>query len=279
MKRLIWVSVLFAMITFMASPVFAQMSSAKGSAAITGATLLEATEETHSWDEVLSTYIKVPQDKELVFDVSLECGLYTDTLVRSKGGTKDTSTAMADVKVHVAYQEILGVDGDGKFILGEKKYAYPGDEESGVTFCKREQKMMAKFQGIFQTCEETVILIDPYTGVEREECVLYGTDTCLDAQPVYADDGVTIIDYVVKLDTECLDYEEVQLIQDTVSANAFNFVSANLPQGEYKVTVEAEIKTSADFTNGGAAAKGLIGLGSMIVDEVRYINGDTGQNK
>ena len=138
---------------------------------------------------------------------------------------------------------------------------------------------MAKFQGIFQTCEKYETLIDPYTGEEREECIDYGADTCLDVEAVTADDGVTIVDYVVTLDEGCLDYEEVQLIQDTVSANAFNFVSPNLKQGEYKITVEAEIKTSTDFANGGAAAKGLIGLGSMVVDEVRFIKGDTGQDK
>ena len=279
MKHLVWVSVLFAMISFLASPVFAQMSSAKGSAAISGATLLEATNETHSWDPVLSSYIKIPQDKELVFDVSLECGLYTDTLVRSKGGSKDTSTAMADVKVHVALQKIEGVDANGNFILGEKFYAYPGDGDSGVTYCRREQQLMAKFQGIFQTCEETVVVTDPYTGLDREECIAYGENTCLDVTAVDDDGDGVIDDYVTTVDVDCLDYEEVQLIQDTVSANAFNFVSPNLDQGEYKVTVEAEIKTSDDFANGGAAAKGMIGLGSMVIDEVRFINGDTGQNK
>ena len=278
MKHLVWVSMLFAMIAFMASPVFAQMSSAKGSAAISGATLLAATNKTNSWDPVLSTYVKIPQDKELVFDVSLECGLYTDTLVRSKGGTKDTSTAMAAVKVHVALERIEGVDADGDFILGEKFYAYPGEEDSGVTFCKREQQLMAKFQGIFQTCEDPVFIVDPYTLEEREECAAYGESTCLDVTAVVDGDGI-ITDYVTTVDLECLDYDEVQLIQDTVSANAFNFVSPNLDQGEYKVTVEAEIKTSTDFANGGAAAKGMIGFGSMVVDEVRFINGDTGQNK
>ncbi len=45
------------------------------------------------------------------------------------------------------------------------------------------------------------------------------------------------------------------------------------------MTVEAEIKTDTDFTNGGAEAKGLIGLGSMVVDEVRFIKNDDGNNK
>lgn len=287
MKYLIPVSVLFTMVLFMASPVFAQMSSAKGSAAISGATLIESTDMTHSWDPILSSYIKIPQDKELVFDVALECGLYTDTLVRSKGGTKDTSNAMAQVQVRVALQKILGVDADGKYILdAEKIYAYPGesiinpatgeDEGWGVTYCKREQELMAKFQGIFQQCE--IYAIDPDTGLETEECAEYGADTCLVTECTQ-DDLTGEIDCTTTLDIECLDYEEVQLIQNTVSANAFNFVSPNLDQGEYQATVEAEIKTTTDFDNGGAEAKGLIGLGSMVVDEVRFINGDTGQNK
>lgn len=245
----------------------AQISSAKGSAAISNAVVIQATTQTHSWDPVLTTMIQVPQQKELVFDVALQCGLYTDTLVRSKGGQKDTSIAEAGIDVRVKLQK---VNQDGT--LGAEFFAYP----DLVTYAKRAQTLMAKFQGIFQQCEEYATVIDPYTGEPRQECIAYSADTCLDVSEIDTDGDGAFDDYQTTVDMGCLDYEEVQLVQDTINANAFNFVSPNLEQGEYKVTVEAEISSSTDFTNGGAAAKGLVGLGSMVVDEVRFIKGDAG---
>ena len=38
------------------------------------------------WVTVLTTHIKTPNAKELGIGVSLQCGLVTDTTVRSKGG-------------------------------------------------------------------------------------------------------------------------------------------------------------------------------------------------
>lgn len=218
---------------------FAQMPSAKGSAAITGLTLIEATAETHSWDPVLSTFIKVPQQKELVFDVALQCGLFTSTHVKSKGGKTDTSTATVSIDVHVKLEPVIDVDHDGIPILGAPFYAHPGGENNGVTYAKRTQDLMAKFGGIY-TCED----LDGNGMITLDECVV----------------------------TE----EELRLILDTLNANAFNFIAPDLEQGEYKVTVEAEIKTDTDSQAGSAEAWGLVGMGSMVVDEVRFIKNDSG---
>jgi hypothetical protein len=233
----------------------AQISSAKGSAAIGSApTVIQATVAADGWQTVgVPTMIQVPQSQELVFDVALQCGLYTDTLVKSKGGNSDTSTAEAAIDVRVMLQP---VNQDGS--LGAPFFAYPDE----VTYAKRAQTLMAKFQGIFQQCE----LSDPVSG----ECIQYGTDTCLNV--TQNEDG----SYSTTLDLDCLDYEEVQLVLDTMNANAFNFVSANLDQGEYKVTVQAKISSSTTNQNGSAEARGLVGMGSMVVDQVRFIKGDSG---
>lgn len=277
MKKLFIVCLAFVFVmTLGFANVYAQMPSGKGSAAISDSKLIAETEETQSWDEILSTYIKVPQDKELTFDVSLECGLYTETLVKSKGGIKDTSEAEAKVQVRVMLQKFFGLDENDQPILGEPIYAFPGgtDPDYGVTFCKRRQNLMAKFQGIFQECLETGT--DPVTG--KETCIEW-SNSCLTVTGI-DDDGDGIHDrYITSLDWDCLAYEEVQLILDTVSANAFNFIRANVDQGEYKVTVEAEVTSNTDFQNGGAIAWGLVGMGSMVVDEVRFIKDDVGQNK
>ena len=258
-----FISVLF----FIGSAMAGEIPSAKGSAAISNNTLLEATDRTHSWDPVLSTIIQVASQKELVFDIALQCGLYTDTLARSKGGQKDTSTAEAAIDVRVKLQRL---NSDGTF--GEPFFAYPDH----VIYAKRAQTLMAKFQGIFQTCEAYAMVIDPYSGEPRMECVEYSTNTCLNVNGVDENGDGMIDNYITTVDKDCLDYEEVQLILDTVNANAFNFVSPDLEQGEYKVTVEAEISSDTASTNGGAQAKGLVGMGSMVVDEVRFIKKDTG---
>jgi hypothetical protein len=220
---------------------FAQMPSAKGSAAITGLTLIEATAETHSWDPVLWTYIKVPQQKELIFDVALQCGLFTLTHVKSKHGKSDTSTATVSIDVRVKLEPVIDVNPDGTPILGNPFYAHPGGENEGVTYAKRTQDLMAKFGGIIESCQDI------------------------------NQDGV--IDFL----TECVvTEEELRLTLDTLNANAFNFIAPNLDQGEYEVTVEAQITTDTDSQAGSAEAWGLVGMGSMVVDEVRFIKGDSG---
>lgn len=293
MKKLFIVCLAFVFaITLGFANAYAQMPSGKGSAAISDGVVLEYTPQTNSWDEVVSTYIKIAQDKELVFDVALECGLYTDTHVRSKGGTKDTQNAWAAINVRVKVERLLG---DGT--LGPAIWAHPDNGGKGVTYAKREQTLMAKFQGIFQECQNWEIVyeddgvtpvIDPVTDEPLEVCTSYGTDTCLNVVPIDENnDGVMddangnglSDDYKVTLDVDCLDYEEVQLILETVNANAFNFVSPNLDQGEYKVTVVAEITSNNDEANPFMEAKAFVGLGSMVVDEVRFIKNDVGQDK
>lgn len=94
---------------------------------------------THSWDKVLSTTIKTANQKDLIVGVSMETGITTDTLVKSKGGTSDTSVAAGTVKVRVL------VDRDGNGVLDpETEMAAPGE----VTFDMREQTLMAKLGGI-----------------------------------------------------------------------------------------------------------------------------------
>ncbi len=94
---------------------------------------------------ILSQAIKTPTGKGLFIDVSVECGLVTDTLVQSKKGKKTTAKAEASVMVWVT------VDGE---------YADPGH----VTFCKRTQELTATFSGLLSLC------VDPETGAIDPDC-------------------------------------------------------------------------------------------------------------
>jgi hypothetical protein len=85
-------------------------------------------EVTDTWTPILTQDIKMPNQKDLFIDVSLQCGLYTQTHVKSKGGNKDTSTAEATITVQVL------VDGTP---------AEPGE----VVFSRRYQELSAWLQG------------------------------------------------------------------------------------------------------------------------------------
>ncbi len=208
-------------------PTMAETYSAKTGMAIGSDLVLETKGSAHG--PLLSVDIHVASQKELIFDVSLECGLYTRTLAKSKGGKQDTQTAEASVRINV-----IVTDADGT-----KMFAYPGGEGEGVVFCSRTQTLSATFQGIFADD----------TG-----------DTCLYTDP---DTGA------IKLDMDCLTDEEVELILDTMSANAFNFVAPDLTSGTYHVEVWSDIDTSDDTNQ--VEARALIGRGSMVVDEVRFV--------
>jgi len=105
--------------------------------------------ESLEWTTVLENTLKTPNQKDLFIDVSLECGLYTKTKVKSKGGVPDTSSAEAAIDVRVL------VDGEE---------AYPGE----VVFASRSQTLTAVFQGLIEGCltvdEEGNVIID-------EECL------------------------------------------------------------------------------------------------------------
>lgn len=80
------------------------------------------------WTTILEQDIKAPNGKDLFIDVSLQCGLYTQTHVKSKGGVKDTSSAEGTITVQVL------VDGTP---------AEPGE----VVFSRRYQELSALLQG------------------------------------------------------------------------------------------------------------------------------------
>jgi hypothetical protein len=208
------------------------LPSAKSAVAVS---TLKGMSETNSWNTIpgLTSSIKLAEWKDLATNVSLECGLSTRTKAKSKGGNTDSSTAEASVKVRV---KVTHED-------GTVTYAAPAYED-GVTFCKRTQTLTATFQGLIEQC------ID-------EEGNISLTD-------------------------ECLEPEEVELILDTMNANAFNFLVPNVDSGIHTIEVETEIDTCTgrrDAETGycisgevDADAMATIGLGSMVVDEIRMTN-------
>ncbi len=174
MKRVIITAVITALVlTLVGTGFFASaenLPSSKSAAKVSELTLLEWEPEAPSeippweldenipdvdyegeWTTILDQSIKTPNQKDLFIDVSLEAGLYTRTLVRSKQSSTtsddwDTSRAKAEIRVRVVVDE--GTN--------NQRIASPGS----VVFNSREQTLSAKFMGIF-TGE--CLIVDPIT--------------------------------------------------------------------------------------------------------------------
>ena len=194
---------------------------------------------TGNWTPILTQNIKTPNQKDLIIDVSLETGLYTRTLVRSKRNEADdeewdSSTAHAKIMVRV------GVDGNYVTVNpGEKQeagVAFP----RAVTFNEREQTLSAKFMGIF-------------TG----DCLIVDPDT-----------------HEVSINYTCLEPEELDLILNTLSANSFNFVVADLTPGNHVITVEAMIEANGAAEEGEFEAMAMVGQGSVTIELVRMVKAE-----
>lgn len=104
--------------------------------------------------KVLSSELKNSgTPKDLVIGLSFETSLFTETVVRSKGGTKDTSTASAEIVMKV-------------FVDGVE--AAPGE----IVFDRRYQELWAKLGGVLD-CQDTADADGVYDGIiSFDECNL-----------------------------------------------------------------------------------------------------------
>jgi hypothetical protein len=250
--------------------------ASKATAMVSEVTLINWTGTTDAlydsgWTPILTQNIKTPNNKDLFIDVSLETGLYTLTKVKSKVtesnplGEWDTSKAQAQILVRVL------VDGNAAQGAGEQEagVAFPRE----VIFNEREQVLSAMFMGIFTgdclIVNQSEIQVDNDGDGNYSEDPIDGVDN----------DGDGLIDedppeYSVTIDYDCLEYEELELLLRTMSANSFNFVVADLGPGNHIITVEAKIISNGIFGNGNFEAKGLVGRGSVVIESVRMIKGE-----
>ena len=83
--------------------------------------------------------IRTPANWDLFIDVSLECGLTTDTTVISKLLAKAVADAEAIVKVRV----LVDPEFDGANLLNPEAIAEPGE----IIFARRHQTLIAEFAG------------------------------------------------------------------------------------------------------------------------------------
>ena len=108
--------------------------------------LIKQTSSTNGWVTILAAPIKTPSSKELYVSASLEAGLYTQTLVRSKNNKKDSSTASVAIQVQAL------IDGQPM---------PPGT----VTYAARTQTLSATLEGAIAGCLTTVTNGDGTTSI------------------------------------------------------------------------------------------------------------------
>ena len=65
--------------------------------------------------------------------------------------------------------------------------------------------------------------------------------------------------------------EELQLVLETQSANAFNFFTLDLDQGDHSVEVQAMTYENVDYQAGNASATATIGKATVAIDEVKFV--------
>lgn len=147
----------FLIVSLTFGAVQANTPASKAAAQVADFTLLDwkksDTSATSEWETLLSTTIKTSMQKDLIIDASLESGLYTKTIAKSKDMTSDTSFSRAGIEVRVL------IDG---------KPAYPDD----VIFARRSQELSATLQGqlaLIDTNDDGIVGFDELTSIAPEE--------------------------------------------------------------------------------------------------------------
>jgi hypothetical protein len=195
---------------------------------------------------ILEQDIRTPNGKDLFIDVSLECGLATDTVVKSKGGQRDTSVAEAGVFLQVLVDDTV---------------ALPGD----VVFCRRTQKLTAVLDGLLSQC----LIQDPTCTDEQianGECGLVIDPICLEQDLLPEEVGFFL---------DSMNANAFNFVMPDLSAGVHTVkVQARIAE---RTCTYAGDEAPADCPNDGLGsgdATATIGNGSVTVQLVRMIRGE-----
>lgn len=73
----------------------------------------------------------------------------------------------------------------------------------------------------------------------------------------------------IVLNTNCVQPEVIELIQDTAQANSFVFAAPNLPQGVHNIKVQAKLDFQGNAQKGTFKAAASLGKGTLVAESVR----------
>jgi len=208
MKRAAWMMVVVGIalvLPFLASNGFAQsLPSTKAAIDISSSVLLGT--EYDVWTPILTAPIKMPEQKDLYMGVSLVTSLVTETLVKSKGGSPDTSSAEVMVKVRVLLDPGTALE----------RVAAPGE----VVYDRRRQELMAKFGGVLNCSDlngDGVITFDECSLTDEELKLILDTEAAHHFNFVIDDLGAGV--HTVRV--EALLHRNTSSVAGSASASGF----------------------------------------------------------
>lgn len=189
------------------------------------------------WRTILKQQIKTAQQKDLFIDSALQCGIVTDTTVKSLNGSLDSAEARGTVRVRVKI-----TDGDGNVRYAQPSTSIDANQQStgtngGVVYCDRVQTLAAKFSGLNCTANLTT-----------------GAVTCEDPEEL----------------------QLILKTMNAASFN-FVAADMRSGMNTVEVQARTTANTGTTGTNGSLAnANAFIGMGAVAVEEVRMVKGNDG---
>jgi hypothetical protein len=111
------------------------------------------------WQDILEAWIKTPNGKEIAIGASLQCGLVTDTTVKSSGGQLDSAAARGKIAVRIKIERP-----DGVIVYAEPDNGADLETDipmnaEGVTYADRYQYLGAKFAGLNCTADASTHVV------------------------------------------------------------------------------------------------------------------------
>jgi hypothetical protein len=189
----------------------------------------------NEWIEIMATPVKLSNSQSLFVSASLVSGLYTQTRTKTQPGTTSTAQAMGAVYLRA----VLTPAGRGDDIVGAPLNVCSASIFGCADPTGRAQwgvVLDSRIQAISQDLSACTVLVSATSGT----CDITST---------------------------------IELILNTASANAFNFIFPNVGQGVYTVKIYAAVGSDASVIGSGSAVgAAAFGLGSMTVESVRLVN-------
>ena len=185
MKKLAYLLAGMSLAAFMAVPAMAQdggFASAKTGAVVHDFVKIPTTGVNQDWHEIFSMQLKSGNDKYMYISPSLECVLWTETLVKSKNHGKDSGDVTSDTSSAKSTVQVR--------VLVDENPAYPWGGDTGVTYCERRQELEATLGGIFVDCEESngipgIQVLDECSLIDEEIRLLLESTTATTFNFVY----------------------------------------------------------------------------------------------
>jgi hypothetical protein len=110
------------------------------------------------WQPILRQQIKMANQKDLFFGASLQCGIVTDTTVKSMNGSLDTAEARGTIRVRIKITPPYGPAVYAQPSTGVDATNTSSGANGGVVFCDRIQTLKAKFSGLNCTADSAGVV-------------------------------------------------------------------------------------------------------------------------